>query len=70
VEPEDTASFACPEACEICEERKRRGLDQRKIGLERLFSGEVTALEPARLDRHERNEEARRRRTKKKEKEE
>ena len=68
MEPEDTASFACPEECEVCEERQKRGLDQRKVGLERLFSGEVTALEPARLDRHERNEEARRRRTQKKEK--
>jgi hypothetical protein len=68
MEPEDGASSACPEECEICDERRKRGLDERKVGLERLFSGEVTALEPARLDRHERNEEARRKREQKEEK--
>lgn len=62
VEPDDIGSSGCPEACEICEARRERGLDQRKVGLERLFSGEVTALEPTSLDRHERNEQARRRR--------
>jgi len=62
VEPEDTGPSGCPEDCEICEERKRRGLDPQKIGLERLFSGEVTTLEPRDLDRHERNIRARERR--------
>ncbi len=58
-EPEETRSGGCPEQCQICEERKRRGLDQPQVGLEQLFSGEVSALEPAHLDRHERNQMAR-----------
>ncbi len=62
VEPEDAAPPTCPEACEICRKRKKRGLDPHKIGLERIFSGEVTTLEPRNLDRHERNRRARERR--------
>jgi lysine 2,3-aminomutase len=61
VEPKDVQEPVCPEGCQICQARKSRGLDPRKVGLERLFSGEVTALEPADLDRHERNREARER---------
>jgi hypothetical protein len=37
-------------------------IDQRKSGRERPFAGEATALEPLHLDRHDRNEQARRRR--------
>ncbi len=55
VEPEDTRFGGCPEQCRICEERKQRGFDQPKVGLERLFSGEVTTLEPAHLARRERS---------------
>lgn len=62
VEPEDVHSGGCPERCLICEERRERGLDEPQIGLARLFSGEVNALEPADLDRHLRNERARKRR--------
>jgi lysine 2,3-aminomutase len=62
VEPEDAGSDGCPEQCRICEERRERGLDEPQVGLARLFSGEVKALEPAHLDRQERNEQARRRR--------
>jgi len=60
VEPADGHPSGCPDTCEICDERRDRGLDQRKVGLERLFGGEETALEPAHLDRHERTEKARR----------
>lgn len=62
VEPEDIHSDGCPERCLICEERRERGLDEPQIGLARLFSGKVNALEPADLDRHLRNERARKRR--------
>jgi len=55
VEPEDTRFGGCPEQCQICEERKQRGLDQPKVGLESLFSGEITTLEPAHLARRERS---------------
>ncbi len=55
VEPEDTRFGGCPEKCRICEERKQRGLDQPKVGLEGLFSGDVASLEPARLARRERS---------------
>jgi lysine 2,3-aminomutase len=54
VEPEDTRSGGCPENCDICEARKRRGLDQPQIGLERLLSGDEVSLEPAHLARHTR----------------
>jgi len=55
-EPKDTSFGGCPEDCHICEERKQRGLDQPKVGLESLFSGDVDVLEPSHLARHERNE--------------
>jgi lysine 2,3-aminomutase len=55
VEPEDTRFGGCPEQCQICEERKQRGLDQPKIGLESLLSGDVDGLEPAHLARRERS---------------
>lgn len=55
VEPEDTLFGGCPEKCQICEERKQRGLDQPRVGLEGLFSGDVDSLEPARLARRERS---------------
>ncbi len=62
IEPEDAGWDGCPENCHICDERRERGLDEPHVGLARLFSGEVKALEPAHLDRHERNELARERR--------
>jgi len=62
IEPDDVGPSACPEECRICEERRERGLDEPQVGLARLFSGEVKALEPKDLDRHTRNEQARRRR--------
>jgi lysine 2,3-aminomutase len=55
VEPADIRFGGCPEQCQICEERKQRGLDQPKVGLESLFSGEVDSLEPAHLARRERS---------------
>ena len=61
VEPEGLGASECPEGCELCVERRERGLDDPQIGLSRLFSGEVGALEPADLERHNRNEAARRR---------
>ncbi|MGD2104342.1 MAG: lysine 2,3-aminomutase [Anaerolineae bacterium] len=60
IEPDEPRSGGCPEECLICEERRQRGLDEPEVGLARLFSGEVSALEPADLDRHARNERARR----------
>jgi len=54
-EPQDTRFGGCPEQCQICEERKQRGLDQPKVGLESIFSGDVPVLTPANLARHERN---------------
>jgi len=58
VEPEDTRFGGCPEQCQICEERKRRGLDQPRVGLESIFSGDVDSLEPAHVARHERSKQA------------
>jgi lysine 2,3-aminomutase len=58
IEPEDTRFGGCPEKCHICEEREQRGLDQPRVGLESLFSGDVASLEPANLARHERSKEA------------
>jgi lysine 2,3-aminomutase len=55
-EPKDTSFGGCPEECHICEERRKRGLDRPKVGLESLFSGDVDVLEPSHLARHERNE--------------
>ena len=54
VEPEDGSFQGCPENCTICEDRKKRGLDQPKIGLEKLFSGEAISLEPKDLYRNKR----------------
>ena len=61
IEPDDVGPSDCPAGCRICDERRERGLDEPQIGLARLFSGEVKALEPQELDRHKRNEEARKR---------
>jgi lysine 2,3-aminomutase len=54
VEPEDTSFLGCPETCTICEERENRGLDQPKVGLEKLFAGETLSLEPTDLYRNQR----------------
>jgi lysine 2,3-aminomutase len=54
VEPEDTSFLGCPESCTICEDRKARGLDQPKVGLEKLFDSDVISLEPADLARRQR----------------
>ncbi len=54
VEPEDTHPLDCPTGCHICEERRERGLDQPKVGLERLLSGGEVSLEPCYLPRRER----------------
>jgi lysine 2,3-aminomutase len=51
VEPENKGPWACPSGCQICEDRQARGLDQPKIGLERLFDGNEISLEPAGLAR-------------------
>ncbi|OQY23365.1 MAG: lysine 2,3-aminomutase [Anaerolineaceae bacterium 4572_32.2] len=55
VEPEDTSFGGCPEQCHICSEREDRGLDQPKVGLERIFGGEAENLEPAHVARRERS---------------
>jgi len=54
VEPEDTSFLGCPENCHICDEREARGLDQPKVGLEKLFSGKAMSLEPVDLYRNKR----------------
>jgi lysine 2,3-aminomutase len=54
IEPEDTSFMGCPEKCHICEERKKRGLDQPKVGLEKLFADEAISLEPSGLERRKR----------------
>ncbi|MEJ2511177.1 MAG: lysine 2,3-aminomutase, partial [Anaerolineales bacterium] len=56
VEPEDTSFLGCPETCTICEERENRGLDQPKVGLEKLFAGETLSLEPTDLYRNQRKQ--------------
>ena len=43
-EPEDTSFLGCPANCRICEERKARGLDQPKIGLEKLIDTEEIVM--------------------------
>jgi lysine 2,3-aminomutase len=55
VEPENRQPSACPSGCSICKEREQRGLDQPKIGLERLFDTEQVSLEPAQLARRSRS---------------
>lgn len=54
IEPEDTRSLDCPENCHICTERQARGLDQPKVGLEKLFNTDEVSLEPANLARRQR----------------
>ena len=54
VEPEHGGFQGCPENCTICDDREARGLDQPKVGLEKLFSGEAYSLEPADLYRNKR----------------
>ena len=54
-EPKDNLSSGCPDNCQICEERKQRGLDPSCVGLASIFDGDVDVLEPANLARHERN---------------
>lgn len=44
VEPEDQTPSGCPQNCHICEERKARGLDQEKVGLERLLDTDEIML--------------------------
>ena len=55
VEPEDTSFGGCPEKCQICDERKQRGLDL-SVGLASIFDGDVDSLELANLARHARSE--------------
>ena len=54
IEPEDTSFLGCPEKCAICDDREQRGLDQPKVGLEKLFAGEALSLEPTDLYRNQR----------------
>lgn len=44
IEPEETGSSPCPANCTICLDRKARGLDAEKIGLERLLDTDEIAL--------------------------
>lgn len=55
VEPEDGSFMGCPETCTICSDRKARGLDTPKVGLEKLFwdDGQIS-LEPKDLARRQR----------------
>lgn len=55
IEPEDTSSLGCPENCTICEDRVMRGLDTPKVGLQKLYAGEVQSLEPSDLSRRKRS---------------
>lgn len=54
VEPEVKQGSVCPPHCDICHEREQRGLDQPKVGLERLFDTDQISLEPADLARRQR----------------
>jgi len=54
VEPEDGSFMGCPDSCDICDDRIARGLDQPKIGLEKLFADEQICLEPKDLARRQR----------------
>ncbi len=54
VEPADAQAGGCPPKCQICEERKQRGLDQPKVGLEKLYQEDRYSLEPADLARRQR----------------
>ncbi len=54
IEPEDTSSLGCPENCTICDDRKARGLDMPKVGLEKLFGSDQISIEPSDLPRRQR----------------
>jgi len=54
VEPENAGFGGCPSSCNICEQRKERGLDQPAVGLEKLLGGDQVSLVPAQLARHKR----------------
>jgi lysine 2,3-aminomutase len=54
VEPENGGFQGCPDNCTICDDREARGLDVPKIGLEKLFSGDLYSLEPKDLYRDQR----------------
>lgn len=56
IEPEDTSSLGCPDNCTICDDRQERGLDQPKVGLEKLYAGEAISLEPRDLPRRKRKQ--------------
>ncbi len=56
IEPENTGFLGCPENCTICDDREQRGLDQPKVGLEKLFAGESLSLEPTDLYRNQRKQ--------------
>ncbi|MGE5222682.1 MAG: lysine 2,3-aminomutase [Omnitrophica WOR_2 bacterium] len=59
IEPEDQSAPGCPPSCAICKEREQRGLDQPKVGLERLFDTDEVSLEPAGLARRARGKKQR-----------
>jgi lysine 2,3-aminomutase len=44
IEPKDTSFKGCPQHCTICEDRKARGLDTPKIGLEKLMDSDQIVL--------------------------
>ena len=44
IEPEDGGASVCPHNCRICEDRKARGLDLEKVGLERLLDTDEIML--------------------------
>ena len=54
IEPEGADTFECPPNCDICEQRKARGLDTPPIGLEKMLSGDVVSFEPKDLARRKR----------------
>ncbi|HAY85826.1 MAG TPA: lysine 2,3-aminomutase [Chloroflexi bacterium] len=56
IEPVDSSFLGCPERCTICDDREQRGLDQPKVGLEKLFAGEALSLEPSDLYRNQRKQ--------------
>jgi lysine 2,3-aminomutase len=56
IEPEDSSFLGCPEKCTICDDRENRGLDQPKVGLEKLYAGEALSLEPTDLYRNRRKQ--------------
>jgi len=54
-EAKETEEMECPGACDICEQRQERGLDQPPVGVAALLDGDIPVLEPADLARHVRN---------------